>query len=433
MGVMPARPPAVDGRLGIDSTRKLLQDPLAALDRWRARPEDVIRVTVAGRQFCLGASPAVAEQVLGTDAGNYRKADIVRENLETLQGDSLVLLEGEQWEQRRQTLEPGFTGPQVQAVGSLTTDCARAAVERWPGPITPGDHLRPLSLTILTRALFGTALEGGQQSIREAADDILARMNPQTLSAFLPEWVPTPTNLRFKRAVQTVQEAFDTAVAAASPEPEEYGLLGRLLAADLNPAQVRDELIALLFAGYDSTATALSVSLALIAERPAVQARLRDELAGTLNGEVPTPADLTELSFLNAVIRESLRLYPPQYLLFRQATEACRLGGYHIDAGQTVVVSPWCCHRDPEFWERPRQFRPERWDRQSTRPRFAYVPYGGGPRHCLGHGLAAQTLRLVVAVICQQRRLHLPEPLAVDAGPTLSPDSLTIQLTPDPC
>jgi hypothetical protein len=193
-----------------------------------------------------------------------------------------------------------------------------------------------------------------------------------------------------------------------------------MLSAGVAPERIRDELIALLFAGYDSTATALAATLALVGDHPDVQARLREELAEAPDEGGPESIGAGDRPYLDAVVRESLRLYPPQYLLFREPSEAVTLGGYRVEAGTTVVLSPWLCGRDGAHWDAPAQFRPERWLSERDRPRFAYFPYGGGPRYCLGRRLAERTIRTVVSVVCRRRALRLPGDLSVSAGPTLS-------------
>jgi len=424
-------PTAPGGQAVLGHTVPFLRDPLRTLGQVGRDTESVAVVTIAGQQFCLVSEPSLVKDVLVTDASEYRKAEIVRENLDTLQGGSLVLLEGEQWRERRGVLQAGFVGESVTAAGSLTTRYATDAVADWPTEIRADERLRTLSLSILARALFG--LDGEAQApIHEAAEDVIARMNPRTLSAFLPEWVPTPANYRFRQAVATLHEQFDAVVAEAGGDSPEGHLLSVMLASGLDPEKIRDELIALLFAGYDSTATALALTLALLGDHPDAQAALRRELAQVLDGRTPTPGDLDDLPTLDAVVRESLRLYPPQYVLLRQPDRDVELGGYDLAAGTTVVVSPWVCQRDPAYWDDPGAFRPERWDSDRDHPDFAYFPYGAGPRHCLGRGLAAQTIRLVVAVVCQHRQLKLRDEPSVTAGPTLSPGPLELRTFPDP-
>jgi cytochrome P450 len=249
------------------------------------------------------------------------------------------------------------------------------------------------------------------------------------VSTYLPEWVPTPTNVRFRRAVATLHDRLDRTVERrADGDSSGTDLLSTMLDAGLPPEQVRDELVAFLFAGFDSTATALSCALGLVGDHPEVQSDLRSELDTVLDGRTPAPDDLPDLPYLDAVVRESLRLYPPQYLLFREPTAPVTLGGYRVDPGTIVVCPPWLLHRDDRFWAAPGTFRPRRWldggrrVEDTDRPEYAYLPYGGGPRHCLGMRLAEQTLRLVLAVVCQSRRLELVGDLSVAAGPTLSLD-----------
>jgi cytochrome P450 len=426
----PPSPPG--GHRVLGQTIPLLRDPLGTLERWGRTEEDLVQGAIAGRQFCLVTSPDVTKQVLANDIESYRKADIVRENLGTLQGGSLVLLEGEAWRDRRQLLQGGLGGRGMRAAGSLTTRYATEAVEEWPTTIRADERVRSLSLSILAEALFGMDLRGGRTPIHEAADDILARMNPRNLSVFLPEWVPTPTNYRFRRAVRTLHDRIDDVVADAEDSGDVDNLLAVMLAAGVDPEEVRDELIALLFAGYDSTATALAVTLALLGDHPDAQQQVRRELGETLDGARPTPTDLEELPFLDAVVRESLRLYPPQYALFREPVDPVTLGGHRVDPETTVVLSPWVCQRDTAHWEDPERFRPERWRSERDRPAFAYFPYGGGPRRCLGRGFAEQTIRLVVAAVCGRRRLHLQGELSVRAGPTLAPGPVELRAVRDP-
>jgi cytochrome P450 len=380
-----------------------------------------VRVRVAGRTVCLATTPAAAKQVLVTDSDDYQKATIVRERLGTLQGNSLVLLEGEEWRDRREMLQSGFTPSAVTAIAGVTTGDAREMVSDWPvgAPVEVVEEARNLVLGILAETLFGLDLRGEETPIHEAATDILARMDMRSVSTYLPEWVPTPTNRRFRAAVATLHEELDTQLADSADGGD--SLLGVMRRAGLPAETIRDELIALLFAGYDSTATALTCALGLLGNYPDVQSRLRTELEAALGDNRPTPSALSALPVLDAVVDETLRLYPPQYALFREPTSPVRLQGYEIDTGTIVVVSPWVLHRNPALWDDPAAFRPTRWlDESTPRSEFAYIPYGAGKRHCLGRRLANQILRLTVATVCQKRQLQAQQPVDVSAGPTLA-------------
>lgn len=414
------RPPLAPGRQPVAGhTLPFLRAPLASLQEWGRSDHPVVRLQIAGKRVCLATTPQAARQVLATDSDAYQKAEIVRDRLGTLQGNSLVLLEGDQWRDRRTTLQSGFTPAAVRATATVTTRNTRELVTAWPAtePIRVVEQARNLVLGILAETLFGLDLRGEETPIHEAAEDILARMEMRSVSTYLPEWVPTPTNRRFRRAVSTLHDRMETQLE----EPGD-SLLSVMREAGLPAETIRDELIALLFAGYDSTATALVCTLGLLGDHPDVQARLRTEIDAVLGDRSPTPEDVDALELLAAVVRESLRLYPPQYVLFREPTTTVTLQGYRIPPGTIVVVPPWVLHRDPAFWDSPDAFRPDRWlnDAAATRPEFAYIPYGGGQRHCLGRGLANQILRLAVATICQHRQLQTQQSVEVTAGPTLA-------------
>jgi cytochrome P450 len=454
---MVEKPPSAPGRLPVvGHIPRLLRDPLGALSRWGQRPEGVCRLDVAGRTVCLVTSPEAIGQVLATDSDRYRKADLVRDRLGSLQGGSLVLLEGEQWRDRRETLQPAFTRQRVASAAPTVVERTTERVREWPdnSPIRLVAECRSLVLDVLARVLFGLEFDGEHTPVHRAAEDILARMDLQSVSTYLPESVPTPTNRRFRRAVTTLHEELDAVVEDAAARVDgrtlsvadgegERSLLEIMLGAGMEPATIRDELIALLFAGYDSTATALSCALALLGDSPGVQSAVRAELERVVGGRRPTPDDITSLPALDAVVKETLRLYPPQYLLFREPTADTRLDGYRIDAGTVVVPAPWVVHRDEQHWREPAAFRPARWltgesalpgEHQPAQaaPEFAYIPYGVGSRHCLGAGMADLTLRLTVAVLLQHRQVSLLGSLSVGAGPTLSvDDSLELRTVRD--
>ena len=459
-------------------TVQFLRSPLAALERWGRADASIVAVSIAGRDVALVTDPRVARRVLVDAADDYRKAEIVRDRLGTLQGGSLVLLEGDAWRERRGTVGAVFTADRVAGVDSVTARYTDATVDDWPteGVVGVQATARDLTLAVLARALFGLDLRGGDSPIHAAADDVLTRLRLDSPSTYLPEWVPTPTNRRFRRAVETLHARLDETVesrrdatvesrrdetaddrrgvtvdnrrsageaTADGHSSEETGLLGALAAAGLPTETIRDELIAFLFAGFDSTATALSCTLGSLAANPKMQASLAAAVDDTADGSL-ADAPLADCDLLDAVVRESLRLYPPQYLLFREPLTDVSLDGFRLPAGRPVVLAPWLYHRDGRFWDDPETFRPRRWlDGQSTvgpvdgtttdddRPASAYVPYGIGPRRCVGRQMATRLLRTAVAGVCRRHRLTAVDTLTVSAGPTLAlDDGLTVRVTP---
>ena len=431
----PGSPPRASGDWPLlGHTVPFLRSPLDALEQWGQAGASVVAVSIAGRPVGLVTDPRVARKVLVDAADDYRKAELVRDRLGTLQGGSLVLLESDAWRERRATVGSVFTGDRVAGVDGVTARYTDAAVDDWPaaGVVDLQSTTRDLALAVLARALFGLDL-GGDSPIHAAADDVLTRLRLDSPSTYLPEWVPTPTNRRFQRAVATLHARLDEIVddrrdtseaTGVDPDTEAGGLLGALAAAGLSTATIRDELIAFLFAGFDSTATALSCTLGSLAANPEVQSSLAAAVDDTVDGAL-ADAPLDECALLDAVVKESLRLYPPQYLLFREPLTDVSLDGFRLPAGQPIVLAPWLYHRDGRFWDDPETFRPRRWLDDSpaeNRPDSTYLPYGIGPRRCVGRQMADRLLRTAVAAVCRRRRLTAEDTLTVSAGPTLALD-----------
>lgn len=416
-------PPEAPGSYPIvGHTPHLLRAPLVRLKRWGRTDEALLGLRLPRQQFYLVSDPVAVREILVTDDASYRKAEIVRDRLGPLQGGSLVLLEGQEWRERRQTLGRAMTGGPTERAGEITERRAQEMVDTWPTdrPVRVDDHARDLSLSILAAALFGLDSPATRAPIHDAAADVLARLDVRSLSAFLPEWIPTRTNRRYRQAIATLHDELDAVIDRQLADSSKTTLLSMLAAAGVPRETIRNELIAFLFAGYDSTATALSCTLGLLAAHPDSQSRVREELRSVPEDELDSTA-VVDLPVLDAVVRESLRLYPPQYLLFREPERAVTLSGYRIEAGSPLVLPPWTLQRDPRFWDEPDRFEPDRWlQEDDERPGFAYFPYGGGPRHCLGRTLANRTLRLVTAVVCRRRSLSMTGSLSVTAGPTLA-------------
>jgi cytochrome P450 len=237
-----------------------------------------------------------------------------------------------------------------------------------------------------------------------------------SLEFILPAAVPTPTNLRLRRAVRRL----DDIVYRIIRERRASGrlasdLLATLLAARaedgraMSDEQLRDEVMTLFLAGHETTAVTLMWTWYLLSASPAAEGRLHEELDAALAGRLPQVGDLARLRYAEAVVYEALRLYPPVVVLGREAIRDCEIGGHAVPRGTTVIVSPWLLHRDPRYFAEPNAFRPERWlDGLAERlPRFAYCPFGAGPRRCIGASFAAMELVLVLATIAQHFRLRL--------------------------
>jgi cytochrome P450 len=277
-----------------------------------------------------------------------------------------------------------------------------------------------VTMRIVAETLFGADVSGAVDRIGGVISELMeafgrilglaARFQP-------PQWVPTPANRRLRAASRKVDELILGIIEARRRDaggPERHDLLALLIHArdedggKMTDEQVRDEAVTLFLAGHETTALVLTYSLYLLATHPESQTRLADELAGVLDGRTPSLADLEHLAYTDAVIRESMRLYPPAWAIAREALTEVEIGGWRFPKGAEFVTSPWVVHRDPKNFDEPNAFKPERWlgDLAQRLPRFAYFPFGGGPRVCIGNRFAIMEATLVLVVALQRFRFE---------------------------
>jgi cytochrome P450 len=240
----------------------------------------------------------------------------------------------------------------------------------------------------------------------------------------VPDWFPSPTNLRFRRTLKQLNAIIYRMIAQRRSQPQERGdLLSILLhardendGAGMSDEQLRDEAMTIFLAGHETTANALSWTWYLLTQNPAEENKLLDELTAVLNGRPPTVADLSQLVFTERVLMESMRLYPPAYGFGRIALADCNIGGFRVPRGTNIILCPWVSHRDGRWFDEPLAFRPERWSNELAKrlPRYAYFPFGGGPRICIGNSFAMMEATLILATIAQRYHFRLrPDPPVV--------------------
>lgn len=273
-----------------------------------------------------------------------------------------------------------------------------------------------LTLLIVCKVLFDADVAGDVGAVGRALDMALKEVAARFRRPFrIPDRLPLPGNIRYRRAVRALDDVVYRIIAEHHARAGRGDLLDMLMqardddGAPMSDRQLRDEAITIMLAGHETTALALSWTLALLSSNPEVDAALHRELNDVLGGRAPTVADLPRLRLTEMIVMEGMRLYPPAYALGREAIAACEIGGYRIPAGATLFMSPWVMHRDPRFFEHPLEFRPGRWaDGLAARlPRFAYFPFGGGPRVCIGNRFAMMEAVLLLACIARRFRLVL--------------------------
>ncbi|MCK6535974.1 MAG: cytochrome P450 [Polyangiaceae bacterium] len=422
-------------------------DTLGFLLALTARWGDVVDLGIPLRSVVVVNAPAAIQHVLRDNHKNYTKRTLQYDALATITGRGLLTSDGEHWHRRRRMQQPAFARPRIEALDRIVVPAVDAMLERWAPSIERGAALdvdaemMRLALEVVGHALFGIDLGRDAPALTRAVMDTLDSIVHRARHPFsAPRWVPTADNRRFARALAALDDATYAIIAerrrAASDERDVLGLL--LAAKDpddgrpLSDRDLRDEILTLLIAGHETVASALTWTWLLLARHPEAYARMADEVGDLLGGRAPTAADLSALGYLRGVFAESLRLYPPAWVISRRALEADAIEGHAVPAGALVVISPYVIHRHPALWSDPERFHPERFVAEPARHRFSYIPFGGGPRICIGNEFALTEAALILARVTQRCRLSLAsaEPPAVEALVTLRPQGgLPMQIT----
>jgi cytochrome P450 len=344
-------------------------------------------------------------------------------------GNGLLISDGEFWKRQRKLVSPALHARRIERYADDMVAITRQQIAEWEGrsSIHVNDEMMRATLTIVARTLFNADVSGAVARFSMVMEVLQNMMGPGEL---LPRWVPTLKRLRETRAVRTLDEI----VYGIIRERRESGmedtgdLLSMLLLArddDDNPMtdrQVRDELVTLFLAGHETTANALNFTWVLLAQNPDVEAKLHHEIDTVLNGRAPTMADLKALPYTEQVFKEVLRLYPPAYSYGRRALRDTQIGGYAIPAGAGVTVFNYYTQRNGEYFPDPERFDPDRFspEREPEIDRYAYVPFGGGPRVCIGNSFAMMEARLMIATIAQRWKLRLSPGQRVELDPLIT-------------
>jgi cytochrome P450 len=409
------------------------RDPLAAIRR--AREEHgpgVVRLPIGRVESHLVGEPALIERILVTDSRDYRKDAYVRWIGEELLGRGLLTSEGDFWLRQRRLAQPAFHRERIAAYGAIIVDeaerlCDGLAIDERRDL---GADLGRLTLHAVVRTLFSDEVPGVAEEVGEILDVVMARFSDPLL-AVLPftRRLPLPRNRRFALARARLDAILGDIITRRRASPRgQRDLLAMLLEARdeqgnaMSDDQLRDELAAIFLAGHETISLALTYTFLLLARHPPAGAALAAELDEVLGGRAPTVADVPRLRVTEAVVLESLRLLPPVWAVGREAVRDVELGGVELPAGTPVWFSPWLLHRDARFFDDPEAFRPERWlDGLARRlPRFAFCPFGGGPRQCIGRDYAMLEAVLVLATIARRARLEVEEAEAVRLVPSIT-------------
>lgn len=407
------------------------RDRLAFLTNAARTYGDVAAFRLGQRRVYLVSHPDLLEQVLVTANRQFIKHFALRLN-PLVFGKGLLTSEGDFWLRQRRLMQPAFQRLRVATYAPIMVDLTEQMLRRWqPGQACDiHNEMMQLTLAIAARTLFDAEAGSKADEVREALkvlqDSFLVRFNRLLPT---PTWVPTPHNLQLKRAIRRLDNLLYQFIQQRRRSGETHrDLLSLLLEArdeqdhtGMNDKQLRDEMMTLFLAGHETTALSLSWTWYLLAQHPEVAARLAAEV-DALGTRSLAFEDLPKLAYTETVVLESMRLCPPVYTIGREALEPCTLGGYHVPAGTTLLMSQWVLHHDPRFWEEPDRFLPERWTEanEQRRPRFAYFPFGAGPRVCIGNHFALMETVLVLATIAAKYRFTLQAEQTIKPVPTFT-------------
>jgi cytochrome P450 len=436
-----ATAPGPRGHLLFGLTPALRRAPLQTIvNAWR-QYGDVVQLHFGGpfRGYLL-AHPDAAKHVLQDHNANYGKVPWYNEKFKSLIGEGLFTSEGSLWMRQRRLAQPAFHRQRLAALGTIMTDAAEEMLRRWEPFAAAGRALdvraemMRLAMAVVARALLGGDVNDEAETIGHAID-IAIDHTYQRMESYLdlPGRLPLPSTRRFARARAQLDAIVYRIIAERRRSDGDRGdLLSMLLAArdedtgeGMSDAQVHDEVMTIFLAGHETTAVALTWTWYLVSRHPHVAERLHAELGTVLGGRTPTVEDLPDLKYAEMLIQETLRLFPPAWLMTRLAREEDEIGGYRIPARTPVYLCPYITHRHPAFWENPEGVDPERFspERSAGRPRYAYFPFGGGPRQCIGSAFALMEAQLAVATIAQRYRLDLVpgQRITLDPKITLRP------------
>ncbi len=436
----PEGTPGPRGNPVLGSMRDFQRDKLGFI-RGLTRYGDVARYRTAHLTWYQINHPEGIRRVLQENNRNYGKGALTLGFFKPVVGEGLITSEGALWLRQRRLIQPIFHRKSVASFGSLMTEETLAMLERWGPAIEAGEpvdvpaEMARLTLDIVTGALFHAHVGEEPEVIGRAINTIVEDLGFRFEVPFYPPHrVPTPRNRRLRAAMRTVDRAVYAIIAGRRDGGDEEDLLALLMGTRdeetgeaMGDRQLRDEVMTLFLAGHETTANALSWALYLISTHPDAERRLREELDEVLGADrrIPTIGDLPKLAYTKMVVDETLRLYPPAWITNRQAVAEDEILGHRIPAGSFVSLSPYVLHRHPDFWDDPDAFDPERFapGQGNGRPRFAYFPFGGGPRQCIGQSMALVEAQLVLATVLGRCRLRptSDQPAEAEALATLRP------------
>ena len=427
-----ALPPGPKGNLILGVMPEFNRDTLGFIERCRDYG-DVVRMRFLYLTVHFIYNPDHIEYILSTNAKNFIKSRSLRSPFfQRLVGNGLLTSESEVWRRQRRLAQPAFHRQRISSYGEVMVEYAQRMTSGWQGDEVRDIHrdMMRLTLEIVVKTLFNADVSGDADKVgRVLAQMVKPFASQATLKWILDNRLPTPTHRRFNEAAREIDEIVFRIIAdRRSKGSDEGDLLSMLLAAhdedgsQMSDRQLRDEVMTLFLAGHETTALTLCWAWYLLARNPDIEEKFHAELDEVLGGKLPALADMPRLKYTEKIAKESMRLYPPAYGVGREAIEEFELGGYRVPAKSQLFMFQWATQRDPRFFTEPERFYPDRWTEEfnNSLPKYAYFPFGGGPRACIGNYFAMMEIVLLLATIGQRFSFSLLPDHPVTLMPAMS-------------
>lgn len=433
--------PALKKRWLVGNTLEFAKDPLGFLLNLQRNYDRIVKFSLPFGDVYSIFEPDDIKHILQENNRNYVKSRAYKV-LEIFLGQGLLTSEGDFWRRQRRLAQPAFHKQRLASMVDTMTHETVKMLERWEKhnsskPIDISEEMMQVTLMIVTKALFGANIKHlvGNISAELTQMNEFGNSRLKSLFQFPLSW-PLPSHLKFKKSVAKIEgiiyEIINTRrqALAKNPNAQFDDLMQMLLTAEdedtgerMNDKQLRDEITTIFMAGHETTANAMSWACYLLAQHPDTAQRIREEAISVLgeNG-LPTIEDLKELRYTMQVVQETMRLYPPAYVFSRRALNEDHLGDYIIPKGVTVLMSPYLLHRNPAYWEHPNVFNPDNFLPEQIKKRhsYAYLPFGGGPRLCIGNNFALMEMQLMLALIARQFDFKLTARGAIEPEPLIT-------------
>ncbi|HEY7328565.1 MAG TPA: cytochrome P450 [Gemmataceae bacterium] len=424
-------PPGPTGNFLFGSLRDFRANPLALLLQLCSEYGDVCRFRVATTEFYLINHPDLIAHVLVDKDKRYRKSWIDKQAIEPLAGQGLLTIEGDLWKRLRRLLQPLFSQQMLESYSQIVTDFTSEMLENWKSWVEKeetfdlGEQITTLALRVIAKAILGIDFANVDKELLESFEIAIDHANTVLDSVVpVPDWVPTPAHLRFRHA----KKVLDTQVIQLIEQHRRDKLQGKDLLSlmmsvrdeetgqGLSDELLRDQTLTFFGAGHETTAQSLKWLFYMLSRHPAVEQKVQEEIRRVLGGRTPTFKDAAAMPYTKMVIHEVMRVWPPVWMMEREAAVEDELGGYVVPPGTQVAFSQWVMHRHPKYWENPEGFDPERFssERSAGRAHGAYFPFGAGPRVCIGNTFSLMEMQMIVPTILQKYRLDvMPSPPVV--------------------